>query len=258
MPRKPTKVGESRQTLTIGNLNIPVQIITEMGRNNTRAAITNQALIIRLPHFLNGSERIEHIANMLQWARDTCQQKPAAFAHFAKVPDSGQYQFRIRELDYRISVEAHDLGFHRVVPTAPAELLVTVNPEDGRVDGGKMLTKLLAKHFGEVFLPSVAERVAELNEQHFRRPINEVKMSDTYSRWGSCSHRGNINLATRLLLAPPEVLDAVIIHELAHLVEANHSARFWAQVERALPNYREYDAWLRTHGKKLLFKPTPV
>ena len=135
---------------------------------------------------------------------------------------------------------------------------VLLSRNDARTASGDIIAKLLAKYFAGIYLPEITRRVHELNAAHFQRPINHVKLSDTYSRWGSCSHKGNINLATRLLLAPPEVLDAVIIHELAHLVEQNHSSRFWAQVERALPNYKEYDVWLKQHGKELLFIPEGV
>lgn len=67
------------------------------------------------------------------------------------------------------------------------------------------------------------------------------------SKWGSCNAEGNINLNMRLMFATPEVIDYVVIHELAHLRELNHSARFWRVVERYCPDRREHQAWLRDH-----------
>lgn len=258
MARRPRKVHEKRDVIEIGDLRIPVKIITEAFRNSTRASITSQALIIRLPVELTPGQRAEQLEEMMRWAKDTLVKKPAAFAHFRRVEQASRYEFAIREATYQIEVDSHDLRDHKIFRTGPRDLEIRLNPEDPRVNGGKIIPKLLAKFFGGIYLPQVSGRVHELNELHFRRPIKAVKMSDTYSRWGSCSHVGNINLATRLLLAPAEILDAVIIHELAHLVEQNHSARFWAQVERALPNYKEYDEWLRLHGKTLLFEPVAV
>jgi len=168
------------------------------------------------------------------------------------------YTFEIRDQRYLIDVDTHDLKSHRIARVADGQLEVLLSRNDARTASGDIIAKLLAKYFAGIYLPEITRRVHELNAAHFQRPINHVKLSDTYSRWGSCSHKGNINLATRLLLAPPEVLDAVIIHELAHLVEQNHSSRFWAQVERALPNYKEYDVWLKQHGKELLFIPEGV
>ncbi|MEM9525181.1 MAG: YgjP-like metallopeptidase domain-containing protein [Bacteroidota bacterium] len=258
MPRRPRKVHEERDLLEIGDLKIPLRIITETGRYYARASVTSRALIIRLPRQLSTEERRENISNMLRWARETLRKKPEAFAQFRQVARSGHYTFAIRGVDYDLSVVAHDLQHHKIIQTGKGTLEARVNTSDRRLDNGKLLPKLLAKYFGGIYLPEVSQRVNTLNDQHFQRPINTIKLSDTYSRWGSCSSKGNINLATRLLLAPNEVLDAVIIHELAHLVEANHSPRFWAQVERALPNYREYDVWLKQNGKNLSFQPKPA
>jgi predicted metal-dependent hydrolase len=255
MRRRPKKVHEQRDTLHFGDLQVPVRVITESGRYNTRASVTSKAMIIRLPRQLSESERASQLRNMLQWAKELHANKPEAFAHFRTTKLANRYRFNIRSLEYSIVVDQHELRSHRILKKGEDQLQILLNTDDARVSGGKILPKLLAKYFGGIYLPDVASRVHELNEAHFRRPINNVKLSDTYTRWGSCSHKGNINLATRLLLAPDEVLDAVIIHELAHLVEQNHSSRFWAQVERALPNYREYDEWLKDHGKSLLFQP---
>ncbi|MDV7393186.1 M48 family metallopeptidase, partial [Arthrospira platensis SPKY1] len=68
------------------------------------------------------------------------------------------------------------------------------------------------------------------------------------SNWGSCSSGRNINLSTRLLFAPPAVQDYVIIHELAHLVELNHSDRFWKLVSEIMPDYEEKEKWLKEYG----------
>lgn len=258
MARRPRKVQEKRELIEIDDLRIPVKIITESGRYNTRASVTSQALIIRLPAGISAREREKQLGDMMRWARETLVEKPQAFAHFRRVERASNYEFAIREATYLIEIDSHDLRDHKIVRSGPRDLKILLNPTDDRVYSGKLIPKLLAKYFGGVYLPEVSERVHALNEEHFQRPIRAVKMSDTYSRWGSCSHVGNINLATRLLLAPSEVLDAVIIHELAHLVEQNHSSRFWAQVERALPNYKEYDEWLRQHGKTLLFEPVVV
>ena len=72
------------------------------------------------------------------------------------------------------------------------------------------------------------------------------------SRWGSCSSKGNLNFNYLLMLAPPEVLDYVVVHELCHQKEMNHSPRFWAEVERVLPDYRTQKQWLKDNGTQLM------
>ncbi len=72
------------------------------------------------------------------------------------------------------------------------------------------------------------------------------------SKWGSCSARGGLNFNCLLLLAPPAVLDYVVVHELCHLLEMNHSPRFWAEVRRILPDYESSRKWLRRNGESLM------
>jgi len=71
------------------------------------------------------------------------------------------------------------------------------------------------------------------------------------TRWGSCSREGNLNFNCLLMMAPPKVLDYVVVHELSHRLEMNHSARFWAQVEKAMPEYRVPRKWLKEHGGEI-------
>ncbi len=76
------------------------------------------------------------------------------------------------------------------------------------------------------------------------------------TRWGSCSSRGTLSFNWRLALAPRSVLDYVVVHELCHLREPNHSPRFWALVEQRRPGWRADRDWLREHGAELLaFRP---
>ena len=100
------------------------------------------------------------------------------------------------------------------------------------------------------FLP---ERLYELAKEFSFFP-NRVSIRAQKSRWGSCSSKGNINLNCLLLFAPRMVQDYVIIHELCHLHEMNHSARFWAQVANCMPNYELAQKWLKANGYKLMAK----
>ncbi len=72
------------------------------------------------------------------------------------------------------------------------------------------------------------------------------------TRWGSCSSKGNLNFNCLLMLAPPEVLTYVVVHELCHRIEPNHSAAFWTEVEKVLPDYRIQRDWLKEHGAELM------
>jgi predicted metal-dependent hydrolase len=83
-----------------------------------------------------------------------------------------------------------------------------------------------------------------------------IQIRDQRSRWGSCSTRGTLSFNWRLVLAPFEVLDYVVVHELCHLREPNHSRRFWSLVEERRPGWRAHRDWLHEHGPELLaFRP---
>ena len=83
------------------------------------------------------------------------------------------------------------------------------------------------------------------------RTVTAIALRDTRSRWGSCTAAGRLMFSWRLAMAPPEVLDYVAAHEVAHLVEMNHSRAFWSLVARLCPEARTHRAWLRRHGAGL-------
>lgn len=83
-----------------------------------------------------------------------------------------------------------------------------------------------------------------------------VTIRNQRTRWGSCSAKGNLNFNCLLMLCPEEVIDYVIVHELCHRMEMNHSPRFWAEVEKVLPAWREQRRWLKENGPLLMARQT--
>lgn len=80
----------------------------------------------------------------------------------------------------------------------------------------------------------------------------KISIRTQKTRWGSCSAKGNLNFNALLLLAPPEIMDYVIVHELAHLRHMNHSSRFWAEVAKYMPDYKLRARWFKENGVKLM------
>ena len=79
-----------------------------------------------------------------------------------------------------------------------------------------------------------------------------ITIRDQKTRWGSCSGRGTLSFNWRLMLAPPAILDYVVVHELCHLTCMNHSDAFWAKVEAVYPDFRTARKWLKDHGHELV------
>ena len=76
-----------------------------------------------------------------------------------------------------------------------------------------------------------------------------ITIRNQRTRWGSCSGKGNLNFNCLLMLFPDEVIDYVVVHELCHRIHMNHSAEFYAEVERVLPEYRKWKKWLKENGE---------
>lgn len=83
-----------------------------------------------------------------------------------------------------------------------------------------------------------------------------VTIRNQKSRWGSCSTQGNLNFNCLLMLCPPEVIDSVVVHELCHRKEMNHSPQFYAEVRRVFPEYDQWNRWLKEHGPAIMKRMT--
>ncbi len=83
-------------------------------------------------------------------------------------------------------------------------------------------------------------------------PYGRITIRRQKTRWGSCSENGNLSFNCLLMLAPPEVLDYVVVHELCHLKEMNHSRAYWDEVEQVLPDYRKPKKWMKENGPALM------
>ena len=105
----------------------------------------------------------------------------------------------------------------------------------------------LAEQAKQVIPARVAHYAAMLGVQYGRITIRTQK-----TRWGSCSSKGNLNFNCLLMLAPPEVLDSVVVHELCHRKHMNHSAAFYAEIARVMPDYKARHAWLKQNGAALM------
>jgi hypothetical protein len=81
---------------------------------------------------------------------------------------------------------------------------------------------------------------------------NKITIKNLVSRWGSCSTKGNLNFNCLLMLTPDYVIDYIVVHELCHLREMNHSEKFWAKVEKIMPDYQRAELWLKQNGGNLI------
>lgn len=140
----------------------------------------------------------------------------------------------------------------RVVPSGArrarrvGDELILESPETDRASLRALIRHALSVEAVARIRGLIAVHAPALGVSPGRIAIREQK-----SRWGSCSERGNLNFNWKLMLAPPEALEYVVVHELCHLIEFNHSPRFWRLVESRMPEYEGAKKWLKDNGAKL-------
>ena len=107
-----------------------------------------------------------------------------------------------------------------------------------------------------IALADEALKVIPERVEYFAKVIGvtygKITIRNQKTRWGSCSSKGNLNFNCLLMLAPPEVLDYVVVHELCHRKQMNHSKAFWSEVEKVFPDYKEARKWLKEDGSQMI------
>ena len=126
-----------------------------------------------------------------------------------------------------------------------------VETADNQKESVKKFTEKEIRQLADQALKIIPERVA-----HYAPIIGvhvvKITIRNQVSRWGSCSSKGNLNFNCLLMLTPPDVIDYVVVHELCHRKELNHSANFWSEVSQVLPNYKVPKKWLKDNGTALI------
>ncbi len=200
-------------------------------RFSLRVSRVDGRVTLSLPSWAREAEALAFAAEKADWIRAALARMPAA----------------------------RGVGFGEMLPVEGRELMI--RPGAGRlvrIEGGDLLVpgeparvparvaaflKVLARERLQVACDRHAGRIG--------RRYSRITLRDTRSRWGSCAPDGALMFSWRLVMAPPEVLDYVAAHEVAHLAEMNHSPAFWAVVQGLMPGYAGPRAWLKRQGHVL-------
>ncbi|NOX41601.1 MAG: M48 family metallopeptidase [Alphaproteobacteria bacterium] len=220
-------------TISIGTPPIAVSIRrSERARRfSLRISNADSTVNLTLPKRAAMNDALDFLHRQEGWLRKNLAARPTLI-----LPKfGGQFLFRGADLQIR-----HTQG--RSVKIAAGAIHVPGDPD-----------RLGARLRGFCKVAARAQLVdnAEFYAYTLGKSLGKITLRDTRSRWGSCSSEGNLMFSWRLIMAPPEVLSYVAAHEVAHMIEMNHSADFWRLVDSLLPEYKSQRRWLKEHGASL-------
>ncbi len=236
--------------LLIDGLRVPVYITTEH-RRDCRVSIGKKGIHVRLASAIPAEKRQQQARELMEWARLKVREKGWITEEPRRIYRNGDllrlggelFQVELRHIPgnrIRCIIEHQVLRFFVGRATDPAMHSEIMS---------ELAAQASMRYFGKWF----RDRVSMLNAYYFGYTYNQVRLKNNVTNWGSCSSMGNINLNIRLLFAPLEVLDYVVLHELAHLKRPDHSPAFWRLVENTMPDYQQHVRWLKAHGPECVF-----
>ena len=240
-----------RTHITATGLELPVEITLER-RPDTRFGITGKRVTLRMPAGAQPDFIRRQLAELQVWVDKVMLEKPALRAPFlGKIYQTGDV-LEVGQRRYVLDVSIEERGSH-TGKLIGSTILLQLSNKSTPAHRTNAIKTLLSRVVAGDFYPEVRSRVLDWNDRTFRQHIKSVNLKYNHSNWGSCSAHNNVNLSTRLLFAPNDVQDYVMLHELAHLVELNHSDRFWALVQAHMPDYTEKEKWLKLNRTKCDF-----
>lgn len=224
------------------DLSYKLRIIKEW-RSNTRYSLGSKFLTVRVPKFYPSHLAEYHVDAAVTWAQKQIDRRiiDGKIPLITRKYIDGKI-FKIRNQDFKIRVVEKKI---KQFSGKIIQSTMILECPEGKKDEHSNLSKLVSRIMGRYYLPYISERVQHFNDIYYQEPINTIRLKNNKSNWGSCSSNRNLNFSTRLLFAPDEVIDYVVVHELAHLKEMNHSPRFWHIVARVMPNYKKAERWLK-------------
>ncbi len=244
---------QTRTSVRWQGIHLPLLIIEET-RIDTRVSIGKTSAYLRMPYTAPKEYKQEKLIWAKKWLLETLTEKPDLAQRWKnKEYRSGQiiktafknYTLQLSTSRAKATGSAYIDGDHLVLSLPQLE--------DQDYYTRDFITTMISRSISADLMSSFSDRIHSYNKAYYKEKINSIRLKYVHSRWGSCATNGNLNFSSKILLAPPHIMDSVIIHELAHLKEMNHGSRFWKWVEKADVDFLKHEAWLKKYGDRLDF-----
>ena len=235
--------------LNCEGLIIPYLIKKSARAKHLRITIAKNGVVVTMPAFLNEKKAISFVEQKKGWIAEkvdkmggfSSERNTRQFTDGEELPFQGEiFKLRVVEGD----------GKRTTAKLKGDCFWVQVNREMSADVRPTEIRKKLEQLYKDLAREALIERV-EFYKLQLGVDYNQIRFKEQKSRWGSCSKKCNLNFNWKLVMAPPDVIDYVVAHELCHLRHMNHSRDFWRCVEALIPNYRESRLWLKKNGWQL-------
>lgn len=222
----------------------------------------DKTVIIKAPVYLSDEEIIEAVSKKEKWIRKKLEENSTLQYSAYHYQDGELFWYKGKKLPLTI----HETSGYRKpsVSFTDEKLQITL----GTKATSPLIKSLLEKEYHRQALTVITDRVSyyyaiiygnplpqnsglKCQPRFTGKPVGTIRIKNQKSCWGSCSSHGNLNFNWHLIMAPSEILDYVVVHELCHLEHMNHSKEFWKMVEEFIPDYKIKRKWLKEKGKYL-------
>ena len=241
------KTSKTTEQIVINNKVYKLDIYIE-NRKNSRVSITKTGINIRLDKRLSKKQQTNQLDKFILWAKNTIEDK----GHVFEIPKRVfKHQEELCFYDKKLKLEIFSTDKKSVFGKINADKIQVSIPDNIQEEKRhEYLSKIISRLLVKEYKAKIEEKIHFFNNKFQLGEINQVKLKNNATNWGSCSSKNNINISIRLLLAPEFAVDYVIIHELCHLKHRNHSKHFWNLVAQCCPDYKTAEKWLKTNTSK--------
>jgi len=208
------------------------------------------AIIVRAPHDMDEDIIIKTVNKKRKWIADKIKANEKVKPPIPKIqePVSGE-KLRFKHALYRLQVHKTEVKQTRLVRVCRTLHVYVNNQLDEKVRASE-IKNVIIEWYKDKALHFLSKRV-ERYSRYLKQKSKEINIREIKLRWGSCTPEGKLLFNWRIIMAPVSAIDYVVIHELCHLEDPNHSASFWDLVESLQPTYRKWKEWLHINGRQL-------
>lgn len=205
----------------------------------------DKGIVVKIPLYFPAADVEKLVMEKAEWIAEKYiqmkeQQKDKPIHHF----ESGEiFQYRGTGLALNLIINS---SRKRIMVKKQAGTLLVVAPFAEKT----VIKDAVEKWYRERAREVITDKVTYF-QQFIEKPVGEIRIKEQKSRWGSCSSQGNLNFNWKIVMAPDEIIDYLVVHELCHRLHMNHSKEFWDSVGKIIPDYKQREKWLKENGNLL-------